>query len=129
MSMVEFGSIPERLEQNRYETDKEQSHIEVDQAAIAAAGAGPMLVRICPAHVYSAQVDGTVGILYAACLECGTCRAVAPLGSLTWHYPPQRHGHHLSGRLVLAAEPEFRRGRLELMALPRFPTHPRGADR
>jgi ferredoxin like protein len=31
--------------------------------------------------------DGSIGIEYAACLECGTCLAVAPAGVLTWHYP------------------------------------------
>jgi ferredoxin like protein len=87
MSMAEFGSVSERLERNRYETDKEQSHIEVDQEVAAATGAGALLVRVCPAHVYSLQADGTVGVLYAACLECGTCRAVVPAGALIWHYP------------------------------------------
>jgi ferredoxin-like protein FixX len=24
---------------------------------------------------------------YAACLECGTCKAMAAPGALTWHYP------------------------------------------
>lgn len=87
MKKNQFGSVPERLDRNRYETDVEQSHIQIDQLAAQATGAGPMLVRICPAHVYSLQADGSIGILYAACLECGTCLAVAPPGVLTWHYP------------------------------------------
>jgi ferredoxin like protein len=82
-----LGTIPERLDKNRYETDEEHSHIEVDQAAAKATGAGPLLVRVCAAKVYSLQSDGNVGVIYAACLECGTCRAVAPPGVLTWHYP------------------------------------------
>ena len=87
MSMAELATVTERLDKNHYETDEERSHIEIDQAVAKATGAGPLLVRICPAHVYSMQADGTIGILYAACLECGTCRAVAPPGVLTWHYP------------------------------------------
>jgi len=87
MITTAFGTITERLDRNRYETDEAQSHIEVDQAAARAADAGPLLVRICPAHVYSLQPDGSVGLVYAACLECGTCRALAPAGVLTWHYP------------------------------------------
>lgn len=87
MSTVTFGTVSERLERNHYENDPEESHIQVDQAAAKAADAGPLLVRICPAHVYSLQADGTVGVLYAACLECGTCKAVAPAGVLNWHYP------------------------------------------
>ena len=82
-----FGSVTERLDKNSYEPDTEESHIQVDQAVIRATGAGPLLVRVCPAHVYSEQPDGTLGVLYAACLECGTCSAVAPPGALTWHYP------------------------------------------
>jgi ferredoxin like protein len=87
MSTNQFGTVTERLDRNHYETDLEQSHITVDQDAARAADAGPLLVRVCPAHVYSMQADGTVGVLAAACLECGACLAVAPPGVLTWHYP------------------------------------------
>jgi len=87
MSKTPFGTITERLDRNRYETDIESSHIHIDQDAAKASGAGPLLVRVCPAHVYSLQTDGTIGVLYAACLECGTCLAVAPSGVLTWQYP------------------------------------------
>ncbi|MDR3361843.1 MAG: 4Fe-4S dicluster domain-containing protein [Desulfovibrio sp.] len=87
MSKPQFGSVTERLDRNRYETDTEHSHIKVDQEAAKAAGAGPLLVRICPAHVYSLQADGTIGVLHAACLECGTCLALAPSGTLAWEYP------------------------------------------
>ena len=33
------------------------------------------------------QADGTISVEYAACLDCGTCLAVAPPGVLEWHYP------------------------------------------
>jgi ferredoxin like protein len=82
-----WGQVPERLAHDRYELDEGVSHIEVHQEAARAAGAGPLLVRICPAHVYREEADGTISAEYAACLECGTCRAVAPPGVLTWHYP------------------------------------------
>ena len=85
--MVDLGSVPERLARNRYVLDEETSHIEVDQAAIASAGAGDLLVRVCPAHVFSRAPDGSIAVQHAACLECGTCLAVAPPGSLSWHYP------------------------------------------
>lgn len=90
--MIELGTVAERLDKDRYETDEAESHIEVDQAAARAAGAGPLLVRVCPAHVYAEQPDGTIGVTHAACLECGTCRAVAPPGVLTWHYPRSGKG-------------------------------------
>jgi ferredoxin like protein len=82
-----LGKVSERLDRNRYETDNENPHITADQELVASQGLIPLLVRICPAHVYSEQPDGSLGILCAACLECGTCLAVTPEGALSWHYP------------------------------------------
>ena len=79
--------ITERLALNRFEPDEGNPHIEVDQALAQETGAGPLLERICPAHVYSAGADGSIRVLYAACLECGTCSQVAPPGVLKWAYP------------------------------------------
>lgn len=81
------GSVNERLARNVYEVDEGNPHIEVHQEALRRAGAGQLLVRVCPAHVYAEGPDGTISVEYAACLECGTCLAVAPPGTLTWHYP------------------------------------------
>jgi ferredoxin like protein len=94
--MLELGDVPERLARNRYITDEETSHIEVDQEALRASGAGMLLVRACAAHVYTMQPDGTVGVTYQACLECGTCLAIAPEGTLRWTYP--RGGYGVSYR-------------------------------
>lgn len=85
--MADYGSIPERLAKVRFQTDEEQSHIEVNQEVARRTGTGRLLVRVCPAHVYGEEPDGTISVAYAACLECGTCLAVAAPGSLTWHYP------------------------------------------
>jgi hypothetical protein len=43
--MLEIGTVPERLARNRYAVE-EESHIEVDQAAVRSAGIGQLLVRI-----------------------------------------------------------------------------------
>ncbi|MFY9262573.1 MAG: ferredoxin [Actinomycetaceae bacterium] len=80
-------NVPSRLAKLSYLTDDEESHIEVNQEVAKRTGAGKLLVRVCPAHVYSEQADGTIDVEYAACLECGTCLAVAPPGVLKWHYP------------------------------------------
>ena len=80
-------SIPQRLNVNRYELDEEESHIEVNQELAKATGTGKRIVAVCPAHVYTEEADGTISVEYAACLECGTCLAVASPGALTWHYP------------------------------------------
>jgi ferredoxin like protein len=85
--MLNLGSIPERLARNRYVLDEGTSHIEVDQAVVRSTGTGDLLVRVCPAHVYSRAPDGSIVVQHAACLECGACLAVAAPGSLRWHYP------------------------------------------
>lgn len=81
------GTMAERLATLHYDVDEESPHIEVHQDAVRATGAGPVLVRVCPAGVYALEPDGTLTATPAACLECGTCLAVAPPGTLTWHYP------------------------------------------
>ncbi|MFR2392932.1 MAG: ferredoxin family protein [Varibaculum cambriense] len=85
-------SVSERLIANIYEVDEEESHIVIDQELAKATDAGKLLERVCPAHVYTAHEDGTVDIEYAACLECGTCLAVAPPGVLKWRYPRSMMG-------------------------------------
>jgi ferredoxin like protein len=84
--MLDLGSVPDRLAKNKYDLD-DASHIELDQALARSTGTAALLIRVCPAHVYSEAPDGTVLVQHAACLECGTCLAVAAPGSLRWHYP------------------------------------------
>jgi len=81
-----LGTVPERLAQNRYTLDT-VSHIEVDQELVRASRTGELLIRVCPAHVFSRAPDGSIAVQHAACLECGTCLALASPGSLRWHYP------------------------------------------
>lgn len=85
--MTSFGSVAERLARNTYVLDEEECHIVVDQEVARRTGTGRLLVQVCPAHVYGEAADGTITVEYAACLECGTCLAVAAPGALTWHYP------------------------------------------
>ena len=81
------GSVPERLARNTFVTDEGHSHIEIDQDIARRTGTGRLLVRVCPAHVYREEADGTISAEAAACLECGTCLAVAAPGALRWVYP------------------------------------------
>lgn len=85
--MTSLASLNDRLACNSYHLDEEQNHIEVNQEVARRTGAGQLLMRICPAGVYGEAADGTITVNYAACLECGTCRAVAAPGVLGWHYP------------------------------------------
>ena len=84
---LELGSVPERLARNRYQLDEENSHITVHQDAARRTGTGKLLIRVCPAGVYAEEPDGSISVAEAACLECGTCLAVAAPGTLSWHYP------------------------------------------
>ena len=81
------GTVNQRLAGNVYEVDEGNSHIEVNQEVARRTGTGRLLVRVCPAHVYAEEADGSIGVEYAACLECGACLAVAPPGTLTWRHP------------------------------------------
>ncbi len=84
---IESISVAERLARNSYQTDEELSHIAINQELARITGTGKLLVAICPAGVYAEEADGTISAEYAACLECGTCLALAAPGALEWHYP------------------------------------------
>lgn len=88
----ELDPTAQRLAVNTYETDDGNSHIEVNQEFVAEHNLADALVRVCPARVFSHNPDGTVGVEYAACFECGTCLAALPTGALTWHYPESGMG-------------------------------------
>jgi ferredoxin like protein len=83
---VKKTTVSERLGAGRFEIDEEESHIHVDQELCRTTGTGRAIIAVCPAGVYSER-DGEIQVEYAACLECGTCLAVAAPGALTWHYP------------------------------------------
>ncbi|QKF62119.1 ferredoxin family protein [Campylobacter curvus] len=85
--MVNFGNVTERLNKNLYYLDEKNSHIKINQENLKKSGIGKLLVDICPAHVYTQESNGDVSASYAACLECGTCFALANKGELDWHYP------------------------------------------
>lgn len=84
---MKLPSITERLARDRFVTDEEVSHITVHDELARATGTADRLIACCPAGVYSYAADGSVAVEYAACLECGTCLAVADPGTLMWHYP------------------------------------------
>lgn len=91
IQMAIFGDVTQRLAGNSY-VEGSESHIEINQELAIKTGTGALLIRVCPAHVYSENEDGTIGVMYAACLECGTCLALASPGTLKWHYPKGGEG-------------------------------------
>lgn len=84
-------SVTDRLGANRFETDPDHPHIEVDQDLCRSTGTGKRIIAVCSAGVYTER-DGQIHAEYAACLECGSCLAVASPGALTWHYPLGGYG-------------------------------------
>lgn len=80
------NSVSARLAVDKFDIDEEQSHIVIDQELCRSTGTGKRIIAVCPAGVYSEQ-NGEILADYAACLECGTCLAVAEPGALTWIYP------------------------------------------
>jgi ferredoxin like protein len=85
-------TVTERLAGNRFVLDEGHPHILVHQDKAKATGTAERIIACCPAKVYSWAADGSVAVEYAACLECGTCLAVADPGSLEWHYPAGGYG-------------------------------------
>ena len=79
----------EALSVNRWRAAKE-GHITVDQAKCSSCNAKPC-IKACPAGCYRIR-EGTVVVEYEACLECGTCRLICPLGSVSWRYPEHGKG-------------------------------------
>jgi ferredoxin like protein len=84
---MQLAQVADRLAVNSYHVDDEHPHIDVNQEQVRRTGCAELLARVCPARVYTPAPDGGLHVEYAACLECGTCLAVAPPGTLTWHYP------------------------------------------
>ncbi|MDR1078820.1 MAG: 4Fe-4S dicluster domain-containing protein [Propionibacteriaceae bacterium] len=86
--------INQRLAADRFVLDEAECHITVNQALARSSGTADRLIACCPARVYSWAPDGSLAVEYAACLECGTCLAVADPGTLEWHYPRGGFGIH-----------------------------------
>jgi len=80
-------TVTERLAAVRFVVDEDEPHIVVHQELAKSTGTAERIIACCPAGVYWWAPDGTVAVEYAACLECGTCLAVAAPGALEWRYP------------------------------------------
>ena len=80
-------SIEEKLGVNKFYVDEGNAHIILQENPGNKADIDK-LVKGCPAGLYHLNDDSTVRFDYAGCLECGTCRVLAPNTVIkTWNHP------------------------------------------
>lgn len=79
----------EALSVNRWRVS-ETSNLEVDQEKCKLCDSKPC-IKACPAGCYK-EKDEVMVVEYEGCLECGTCRVVCPLSSVSWRYPEHGRG-------------------------------------
>ncbi len=81
-------SLDARLGLDKYEIDREHSHISLEAGLCQTCLAQPCLT-VCPAQVYT-LVEGHIAVRYENCLECGTCQIACRgggKGAITWRNP------------------------------------------
>ena len=80
-------SIEEKLAVNKIYVDEGNAHITTRERPRSLADMDK-LIKGCPAGLYHLHGDGTIRFDFAGCLECGTCRVLAPDTVLvTWNHP------------------------------------------
>ncbi|MEB2836789.1 MAG: 4Fe-4S dicluster domain-containing protein [Desulfurococcales archaeon] len=81
--------LEDLLGRDIYDVD-EEPHITVDYEKCSKCDAKPCLY-LCPAGCYTLS-GNRVLFSYEGCLECGTCRAICPMGAVRWSYPKSGRG-------------------------------------
>jgi ferredoxin like protein len=79
-------TVAEKIALNKYELDEGHPHIAVHEEACRTECKNLACLMVCPATVYT-EVNGKIMADWAACLECGACKAACPSGALEWTYP------------------------------------------
>jgi ferredoxin like protein len=70
----------------------EEPHIIINQEICQAECQIRYCLQVCPAELYTLDMQGKVQVKYEGCLECGTCLIACRHEALTWHYPRAGHG-------------------------------------
>ncbi len=79
-------SVDDKLGLDKFNTDKENPHIEIDEGCTNEELIR-RLVMACPAQLYKYE-DGKFTFNHEGCLECGTCRVIAGGEAVKkWTYP------------------------------------------
>ncbi len=90
--MANKVNVAEKLGVNKYHTDEHNPHIEVDKE-YSDKNEVDLVVRVCPAALYSVDEHGTLFFDYLGCLECGTCKVLSE-GKVVkeWNHPASTKG-------------------------------------
>ena len=79
-------NVDMKLGVNKFFVDEGNAHIKLVAAPNEKDFA--VLELVCPAALYKRDAKGGFQFDYAGCLECGTCRVVAPNTVVeSWEYP------------------------------------------
>ncbi|MDR3326082.1 MAG: ferredoxin family protein [Rhodospirillaceae bacterium] len=81
------NNVEEKLFQNRYLLDKENTHIRIKNLDLCRTSCSQPCTFSCPAACYEKTEDGNIELMTDGCLECGTCRIICPNNNLEWSYP------------------------------------------
>lgn len=85
--MTDKVNVASKLGINRFHADEHHAHILVDKE-YADKAEMELLVKACPAALYTLDEHGTLFFDYLGCLECGTCKVLSEGKVVTsWNYP------------------------------------------
>ena len=84
-------NVEEKLGRNVFKVDPE-GHIKINHEVCRARCKQKYCLYICPAKVYSLDVQGDVIPKADGCLECGACVLACIEEALSWHYPKAGNG-------------------------------------
>ena len=82
--MSRFKTMEDKLGLNKFKPF-EKTHLKIKEGADVKRLVDDLLF-ICPAKVYELDDTGKAIVSFENCLECGTCRVVAP-DEIEWDYP------------------------------------------
>lgn len=81
-------NVEAKLAVDRYQVDEEEAHIVLADTTGVPRRTLELMVRGCPAGLFSFNDEGGLNFDYAGCFECGTCYVLGHGSAVaTWQYP------------------------------------------
>jgi len=84
-------NIESKLGLNVFKIDT-QPHIVIDHAICKTICQIQVCLFVCPADLYSRDLEGEIQVNYEGCLECGACFIACTPEALAWQYPRAGQG-------------------------------------